>query len=815
MKRGRFFLSILIILAITGTVYAVSAYNDLHLNIQTTYSNGSIQTGTFNFVFNISNTSDCANVVYSNSTNLTTDVRGIVSYYLQNISLDFSQQYWLCYYRNGVLSDTVELAKTPSSFEATNVSLSGVAINTNLNLGSYNVTNANYGFFSYLGSLLQPIANIFVGTINASGNVNVSGNITANYLFGNGQYLTSLNVGGLNVSAAGANGSIQFNNNGNLSGNANQFYINYTNGNVGIGTTSPGSPLTIGNNGLGLWSNWPGISFNSYNNGSWLYGSYVNGYMGVLSLSSTGELQYFTSPNNGTAGSPVTGLIYPFNIMANGNIGINTTTPQTPLEVDGLSSGGGGIRLQANASNGSVLDYGFISSISNLHLSSNAYWNGTNWYSITANGNLPADIFQTAGNTAAFYVGTNSSPITSANQPLSFNYIFDVLNNGNVGIGTTNPASILSVGGSGNNTGFGAGAGGIYANGSSYGIYASGSSDGVIGNSSNAAIVGYGGTYGVYGLATKGWDFYAANSTGESYFAGSVGIGTTSPSGRLDIQEATPSINPANTVSNNIDIGFINSSGWYGHGLCINGVSSPFTTECLVENSGNWYFGNLSVSNAQLNSTMFIGGQNGQVGIGTYTPLGILDINGSSSSNNNTLVIESNSSRSSGASSPRINLIDTFSTNENSAFDWVIDNLGTNFRIFTQPNITAAGTVAFFINGTNDFVGIGTTTPGYTLDVNGNEHLSGGIYGVFTENTCGCSSASGCYCACPSGYTSMGGGVNAGVSVYSLIQQSIPYNNATGWYWIGVCSTGGGGTYGGVFTASVCSSVSVQCIRGF
>lgn len=121
MKKVMIFLCFLSLIFLAGSVYAVSAYNNLHLNLQITFANGSIQTGTFNFVFNISNSSDCAdaNVVYSNSTTLTTDSRGIISYYLENVALsDYSQQYWLCYYRNGILSDTSELAKVPYAFYA-------------------------------------------------------------------------------------------------------------------------------------------------------------------------------------------------------------------------------------------------------------------------------------------------------------------------------------------------------------------------------------------------------------------------------------------------------------------------------------------------------------------------------------------------------------------------------------------------------------------------------------------------------------------------------------------------------------------------
>ena len=53
--------------------------DDLHLNIQVTYPNGTIIPSTpFDFAFNITTDSGCSNVIYSNLTTLTTDTRGIV-----------------------------------------------------------------------------------------------------------------------------------------------------------------------------------------------------------------------------------------------------------------------------------------------------------------------------------------------------------------------------------------------------------------------------------------------------------------------------------------------------------------------------------------------------------------------------------------------------------------------------------------------------------------------------------------------------------------------------------------------------------------
>lgn len=125
MKSTLFFIiALVIILSVfaLSPVLASPVEEDLHLNIQTT-SGGSVTTGTFNFQFNISTLSDCSNVIYSNYTTLTTDSRGIVSHYLNNVSLNFTDQYWLCYYRDGTLIDSSKIARSPYSFLARKIEM--------------------------------------------------------------------------------------------------------------------------------------------------------------------------------------------------------------------------------------------------------------------------------------------------------------------------------------------------------------------------------------------------------------------------------------------------------------------------------------------------------------------------------------------------------------------------------------------------------------------------------------------------------------------------------------------------------------------
>ncbi len=206
-------LLILASLFFANFVLAEQITEDLHVNLQTTDATGKTVTGTFAFVFNISTTSNCANVIYTNSTTLTTDDRGIISYYLPNVSLNFSQQYYLCYYRDGSLKDSTKIARTPYSFTTKNITISGIIADSNFNISPYNMTAA--------------------------------------YFFGSGRYLTDLDVGAINLSSyltyTGAYKNIDLGSN-NLTINVSTFFVNTNTSRVGIGTTTPLEKLQVNGN---------------------------------------------------------------------------------------------------------------------------------------------------------------------------------------------------------------------------------------------------------------------------------------------------------------------------------------------------------------------------------------------------------------------------------------------------------------------------------------------------------------------------------------------------------------------------------------
>ncbi len=180
--------------------------------------------------------------------------------------------------------------------------------------------------------------------------------------------------------------------------------------------------------------------------------------------------------------------------------------------------------------------------------------------------------------------------------------IFVIKNNGNVGVGTKDPLSQLTVGGPGTS------GAAIYSLGSSYGIYSivgtggtavygAGGAYGFRGVGTSYGVYGNGGNYGVYGIGTN-YDFYGAGP--KSYFSGNVGIGIANPTYKLDVQ--------GNTAGANIITTSASATGLRVH---TNGASS---VALVVENGG-----------ASSYAATFTGGN---VGVGTTTPTAKLTIGG-------------------------------------------------------------------------------------------------------------------------------------------------------------------------------------------
>jgi len=370
---------LLMVFLFVGFISAASISNDIHLNVQVLYSNGTIHPGTYTFTFNISNSSDCnvTNVVYNSTQIIATDSNGVVSVYLQNVTLPFDQQYWLCYYRDGSLIETDKFTRSPYAFRAEYVNLSGVGVDTNLNLSAYNAT-ANYGFFNFLGTLINPIGSIFANRITTSGNISTSA-----YYLGDGRFLTGITA---TASPAGNSGAVQYNKNGYTGGNESSFWFNDTTNTVGINgglvvngvnwSSSHGAIIASGTDANGFYIKFADGTmiarvFQSISLATNGYGTNYfpgGGFASTPSVMGSNSYRITTSPNyvgsNGVAGSAraINSTSYIWQIQSSSStysygLDVSFIGRWTNLNLGTGSGGSGGIVNTITNSNGTCTEY--------------------------------------------------------------------------------------------------------------------------------------------------------------------------------------------------------------------------------------------------------------------------------------------------------------------------------------------------------------------------------------------------------------------------------------------------------------------------
>lgn len=477
------------------------------------------------------------------------------------------------------------------------------------------------------------------------------------------------------------------------------------NGNVGIGTTTPVAKLSVKGN-----------------------------------ATSTGLLAQFTDSAN----------VARFTVLDNGFVGIGTTTPGSNLSIlssgNGVSisanSGGAGFALNREASTGGI----FNTSLSAYQFTQQGSGFETQEYSgvgafvgrtILNGGNF--GIVGTDATTSAtnrFWVNGNMSIGGSAYKAVTAP-TNGLLIQGNVGIATTTPSYTLSLAGDFNLTGA------LRTNGNSgtSGMVLQTTGTGLQWVATSSLGISSGSGSGTVSSGTTGQvAFYAANGTTVSgtstliLSGGSVGIGT-SPAHKLHVSSSATAVWLSRFINGTAEVYLAHGSG-YGAYIDPGSNASASTYALNVIRGATSYF--------------YVQGD-GKVGIGSTTPaqkLTVVDTNPVVASFQNTTAGSYTNLR---LNSDTTSVYFQFNTNSGSragtyggvtlASTTFLETGGGAQLFYTasnnQPFIfmqTASNNPIerMRLSSTGN-LGIGTTTPGEALVVNGNAQFTGvtsGSYGM-------------------------------------------------------------------------------------
>jgi hypothetical protein len=454
-----------------------------------------------------------------------------------------------------------------------------------------------------------------------------------------------------------------------------RFTINNTSGNVGIGTNDPGTYKLNVSGWLGAERIYP------YNTNS----TYLRGDSGGVTVSGTGYFysdanggSYFQGPvrfrstisddtnayltiNGGTSG----GRTY-----FNGNVGIGITNPSYTLQVNGT------IVNQTNLN--ATGDPGLL--ITSGHRLGFDQSGTRSWNVKATSGNLA---FNSGDGFGAFTFGTN------------------------VGIGMTNPVSVLDI---------------------NY-------------RDSNANIVRVSNGSGAYRWRIdQNFDMFMTNASfadtagiknnGEAFFTGNVGIGTATPFTPLHIARAAavaPVIRLQTTDSTtngaiqwtnstNTQLALIGSNYNIGDGSGNLEFATGGGSTRMIINSG----GNVGVNNTTPGATFVVGAQSsGQAGSGYESDNSILSRFGASNEGRRMIGLTiTNTATATVGNDASLSFVVASNYSSTGIISTILQNTGTAYSDMTFSVYNGSGNPERMrINGVAGNVGIGNTNPSRKLDV--------------------------------------------------------------------------------------------------
>jgi len=300
-------------------------------------------------------------------------------------------------------------------------------------------------------------------------------NQAANLLFrvGDDDIVRILAVPGRGVIRASSGIPLQFSANDQSSSATDPHLFIATDGNLGIGTTSPESKLTVVATETARAMQIVG-SPGGYTNID-LVGSRASGNLGGLRFGREGDERYFFEMNPQadrqatyfSTGNGITPTTPKLSLLQNGNFGIGTTSPQTKLHVEQTAQNNTREQIfrgtvsdapndQVFIGNGTIQNARFAPTFAGMMNSANNLWSlGFAGFVTSANDSSDSSNFGVVDFLAARSSST-SDPLNGTLSNLQnrkaftfrgvggLNYM-TILSDGNVGIGTDSPLAKLSV----------------------------------------------------------------------------------------------------------------------------------------------------------------------------------------------------------------------------------------------------------------------------------------------------------------------------------------------------------------------------------
>ena len=471
-----------------------------------------------------------------------------------------------------------------------------------------------------------------------------------------------------------------------------------------FGSSYISTNLTIGNN---IFINNTDVYVGTIGLSTWAYNQTATAYFYNMTQSPYFYNQSLYADNfikNGSnawlntlnvSGELVSGLI---NISgAGGKVGIGTTTPSQKLTI---VSGTSGERTNITGDGKIFLDDSASDATPLIHFG---------WSSgYVANISLPYGTRATEG----FIIGTSAAYPVSIKQGGGTALYIDTSKR--VGIGTITPSNKLQV----NTGGFSiedstTNLGGFNVSSNARITTISGLPSGTT-LSTASLVVNPAGVGDVnrllLGVGHEGVIHFSVDVEGDSYFAGNMGIGTTAPAYLLETAKSPIGANLSGTLyvngtSGMVGVGNLNPSAK------LDILSTTDNHLRLTHTAGTYYWnifrqasdGSL-VFNDSIGSPEVVFTSGGNVGIGTTTPDATLEVIGQ-------IYVDANDDASS------ILLSDTGITS-------YVSDLNLRTRLVQDIYLGNNTNNYMKIEGTNGNVGIGTTSPTQTLDVNGNINIS-------------------------------------------------------------------------------------------